>query len=168
MMPLIPIKWHMYMNKLLILFAIGASAFITGCAQNVSPNTYTGSEVGVVSKVKKGVILSRREVTIDNNSGAGGLAGAAAGAAGGSTLGNGVSTNVAGAVGGAVVGGLVGHAIDKGVNQHKGYEYIIKLEGGQTVSVVQTNQLKFKPHQRVLVIYGAMTRIVPDDENSKS
>lgn len=152
------------MRKLLIIASIIAiTSNLTSCSQNVSPNTYTGSEVGVVSKVKKGVIVSRRAVDIDNNSGAGGVAGLAAGAAGGSTLGNGTSQNVAGAVGGAVVGGLIGNAIDKSVNKHKGYEYIIKLEGGQTISVAQTEDVQFKPNQHVLVIYGALTRIVADN-----
>lgn len=147
----------------LCLSTIIVSLGIVSCAQNVSPNTYTGSEVGVVSKVKKGVVVSRRVVKIDNASGAGGLAGTVAGAAAGSTLGSGVSTNIAGAVGGAVVGGLVGHVIDKGINQHKGYEYIIKLQNGKIISVVQTLDMKFAVHQRILVIYGAMTRIIPDD-----
>lgn len=155
------------MKRILISISLLTLCFaLVGCAQNVSPNTYNGSEVGVVSKVKKGVVVSRRVVLIDNNSGAGGLAGAAAGAAGGSTLGSGASTNIVGAIGGAVVGGVIGNAVDKGLNQHKGYEYIIKLNDGQTISVVQSLDMHFAVKQRVMVIYGAMTRIIPDDVSS--
>lgn len=152
------------MNKMIPTIALIIFAFtLSSCAQNISPNTYTGSEVGVVSKVKKGVVISRRAIKIDNASGMGGIAGATAGAAGGSAIGGVSSTHVMGAVGGAVVGGLVGHAIDKNVNAHKGYEYLIRLEKGQTISVVQTEEMQFQPNQHVLVIFGAMTRIIPDD-----
>jgi outer membrane lipoprotein SlyB len=156
------------MNKrTAIIYLLLLSINLSGCAQNVSPNVYNGAEVGIVSKVKKGVVLSRRAVDIENSSGAGGMAGVAVGAAGGSTMGSGVSSNVAGAVGGAVVGGLLGNAIDKSVNKHQGYEYIIKLNEGETISVVQTQAMQFKPHQHVLIIYGAMTRIIPDEDISE-
>lgn len=154
-----------------VLFCIiycSIASIIAACAPNVSPNTYTGSEVGVVSKVNKGVILSKRPVSVDNSTGAGGLTGAAAGATGGAMLGTSTGGSILGGIGGAVVGGVVGNAIDKSVNHHQGYEYIIKLDNDQTVSVVQTSDMAFSVNQHVLVIYGAMTRIVPDNTPSSS
>lgn len=142
---------------LLILFTLA------GCAQNISPNTYTTSEVGVVSKVLKGTILSRRVVDIDNNSGFGGATGMAAGAAAGAALGQNATTAILGGIGGAVVGGVAGSTVDKAIHQKKGYEYIIQLEDGKTVSVVQTKQVEFDLNQKVMILYGAMTRIVPDE-----
>lgn len=146
----------------ILLVICHLSLILSACAKNISPNTYSGSEVGIVSKVKKGIILSERAVSIDNASGNGGMAGAALGAAGGIGLGHSTSGSLAGGVGGAIVGGVVGHVIDKGVNHHQGYEYIIRLKEGETVSVTQTEDLRFSPGQSVLVIYGAMTRIIPD------
>ncbi len=151
---------------ILLLSSVLVVGLLAGCAQNVSPNTYGTGEVGVVSKVKKGVIISRREVAIDNNSGAGGLAGAAAGAAAGTMVGSNTATSVVGAVGGAVVGGVAGSVIDKGIHQKKGYEYIIQLDKGQAIAVVQAQEVQFAVKQHVLVIYGAMTRIVADDTNA--
>lgn len=136
---------------------------LNGCAQNLSPNTYDGSAVGVASTVKKGMIIAKRPVNINNNSGAGGLAGAATGAAAGSMVGGNTATNVIGAIGGAVIGGLAGNAIDSGINNHNGYEYIIRLNNGKSISVVQVQEMVFSVHQRVLVIYGRTTRLVPDD-----
>jgi outer membrane lipoprotein SlyB len=152
------------MKNIKIIFGtIVACALISGCAQNVSPNTYDASEVGTVSKVMPGVIISKRAVNIDANSGAGGLAGSIAGAAAGSTvIGGGIAGPIVGAVGGAVVGGLVGEALDKGLNHHNGYEYIIKLKDGATISVAQAAKTQFAVNQHVLIIYGAMTRIIPD------
>lgn len=155
------------MNKKISFLIIAClSAMLVSCAQNVSPNTYGASEVGVTSKVIPGVIVSKREVDIDAHTSAGGAAGAAAGAAAGgvagATMGSSLSTGLIGAIGGAVVGGVAGNAIDKAVNHHKGYEYIIKLKDGSTVSVAQAHDVQLAVKQHVLVIYGAMTRVVPD------
>jgi outer membrane lipoprotein SlyB len=151
------------MQKIRLACAILVTIFLISCAANPSPNTYTTPEVGVASKVDKGTVLSTRAVVIDNNSGAGGLAGSIAGGAGGAALGNSASTLVIGAVGGAVVGGVLGNAVDKGVNSHRGYEYMIQLQKGRIISIAQSDQIPFRVHQHVLVIYGALTRIVSDD-----
>jgi outer membrane lipoprotein SlyB len=151
-----------------LLIALLLCACVTGCAQNVSPNTYSVAEVGVASKVVSGVIIDKRAVNIDANSGAGGLAGVVGGAAAGSTLGSGHANNVVGAVGGAVIGGLAGNAIDKAVNHHPGFEYIIQLKQGGTIAVVQAEETQFAVNQHVLLIYGAMTRIIPDNTHSRS
>jgi outer membrane lipoprotein SlyB len=151
-------------NAKIMLAGVLASTFMLGgCARNISPNTYTGNDVGVVSIVKPGVIISKRTITINNDTGIGMLSGATAGGAAGSMIGGNTATNVVGAVGGVVVGGIVGNAVDKAINTHQGYEYIIKLDAGPTISVVQEQQLQFNVNQRVLVIYGEMTRIVADD-----
>ncbi len=151
------------MKKIFLLIAFSMlAALISSCAKNVSPNTYEASEAGVASKVVHGIIIGKRAVKIDANSGAGGLAGAAAGAAGGSAIGGSDRSNIVGAVGGAVVGGVIGNAADKAINRHQGFEYIIQLKNGSTIAVTQVQELQFEVNQPVLVIYGAMTRIVPD------
>jgi len=141
----------------------GSLTLLGGCAGNVSPNTYDVCEAGVASKVEPGIIIGKRKINIDGNTGMGGLAGVAAGAAGGSAIGGDARTNVLGAIGGAVIGGVVGNAVDKGVNKHQGYEYIIRLRSGSTISVAQARDLQFQMNQPVLVIYGPTTRIVPDE-----
>lgn len=151
------------MKKIVSFLSLLLLGLVIGCANNVSPNRYEASEAGVASKVVSGVIIGKRSVKIDGKSGVGGLAGAGAGAVGGSAIGSGFHGNAAGAIGGAVVGGLVGNAIDKGINTHKAFEYIIKLETGSTISIAQVQQLEFELGQPVLIIYGAMTRIVPDN-----
>lgn len=152
------------MQKIMLFVTLAIFlGFLGGCAKNVSPHTYEASEAGVASKVLSGVVIGKRAVKVDANSGVGGLAGAGAGAAGGSAIGGSMRGNVVGAIGGAVVGGLVGNAIDKGINSHKAFEYIIKLKNGSTISIAQVQEMQFELGQHVLVIYGAMTRIVPDN-----
>lgn len=49
------------------------------------------------------------------------------------------------------------------VNKSHGYEYVIKLNSGSIISVVQAESIKLKTRQHILVIYGANTRVVPDN-----
>ena len=51
------------------------------------------------------------------------------------------------------------------VDGGRGYEYVIRLNSGEIVSVAQAEDLKFKANQHVLVIYGNTTRVMPDDSN---
>jgi len=139
------------------------STIIAGCAPNLSPNAYNATEVGIPSRVEKGVIISKRVVDIDNTSAVGGPAGVVAGAAGGSLIGRNTATNIVSGVGGALIGGVIGNAIDKSIHHQQGFEYIIKLAEGPTISVVQNKDVQFDINQHVLIIYGAMTRIVPDE-----
>ncbi len=153
------IKMKKILLTLSLLFIV---SLLNACAKNVSPNTYDSSEVGVASKVVPGTIVAIRQVSIDANSGAGGLAGVAAGGTAGSLVGGSTAGTVLGVIGGAVVGGVVGNAADKAINHHNGYEYIIKLNNKSVISITQVEDLKLSVNQRVLIIYGAMTRIVPD------
>ena len=49
------------------------------------------------------------------------------------------------------------------VTRKIGYEYVIKLDTGSIVSVVQTENLHLEPKQHILVIYGTSTRVVADE-----
>ncbi|KTD18661.1 hypothetical protein [Legionella jordanis] len=45
----------------------------------------------------------------------------------------------------------------------RGYVYVIKLNSGAIVSVAQAEELNLKVKQKVLVVYGKTTRIMPDN-----
>jgi outer membrane lipoprotein SlyB len=49
------------------------------------------------------------------------------------------------------------------VEGDRGYEYVIRLNTGEIVSIAQAESLKFKPNQHVLVVYGNTTRVMPDE-----
>lgn len=51
---------------------------------------------------------------------------------------------------------------DNSLNRTHGYEYVVRLNSGNIISVVQAEKIKFKNKQPILVIYGKNTRIVPD------
>ena len=145
-----------------IIFLVLASALLAACAPNISPNTYTQGDIGVANHVVQGIIVDKRPVVIDNNSGAGGVAGTAAGAAAGSTIGGGAAANIVGAIGVAVVGGLVGNAIDRSIHTHPGYDYIIRLRHGGLTSITQLATVNLPIGTHVYIEFGALTRIVPD------
>jgi outer membrane lipoprotein SlyB len=148
---------------LLLLLVISA---LSACAPNISPNTYSTAEVGVVSKVMSGTIIAKRRVTIDNNSGVGSVAGATAGAAAGTLVGGNIQTVIIGAVGGAVVGSALGGGLDKSLNQHQADEYIIRLLDHSVISITQSLDINLAVHQKVLIIYGATTRIIPNENQA--
>lgn len=52
---------------------------------------------------------------------------------------------------------------DASMNRSHGYEYVIKLSSGNIISVVQSENIKLKNKQHILVIYGANTRVVADN-----
>ena len=78
-------------------------------------------------------------------------------------IGGTTAVRIASGVGGAVVGGLIGNEAEKAMRSDKGYEYIIQLDNGNDISVTQQQDLQLAVNQHVLVIYGAMTRIVADN-----
>lgn len=49
------------------------------------------------------------------------------------------------------------------VDGGNGFVYVVKLNSGTIVSVAQAEDLKLKVGQRVLVVYGRHTRILPDN-----
>jgi len=150
------------MGKILLITFLSFAALL-GCTKNISPNTYEAAEIGTANKVMPGIIIAKRSINIDVNSGIGSMAGATAGGAAGYQIGGDKTTNIIGGVGGAVAGGIVGNAIEKGIRKTEGYEYIIQLTNGSSVSVAQTKEMPLAINQKVLVIYGPTTRVVPDN-----
>lgn len=154
-------------NLLFIFLAttlgISSSLVLSGCASDISPNTYDRSEIGQASKTAQAKVVSMMPVAINTNTGVGGLAGAAAGAAAGSTIGGDTATNIVGGIGGAVVGGLVGNAVESGISKKQGMEYVLRTKDGSLVTVTQAQDLNLRISQPVLIIYGKPVRVVPDN-----
>ena len=153
----------MFKKVLLISSALALTPLLGGCGPSISPNTYNANTVGVASRVVKGTIISIRPVKIQQNSGVGAVGGAVAGGAAGSLVGNRTAVNIVSATGGALLGGLIGNEVEKEFRKDVGYEYIIQLANNSTISVTQQQDLQLGLNQRVLVIYGPTTRIVPDN-----
>jgi outer membrane lipoprotein SlyB len=138
-----------------------------GCANKISPQSYSVGSVGQVNRTISGTVISVREVDVSGTTGTGGSAGFALGAVGGSSLGGTGRDNLAGAIGGAVLGGLVGSAIEGNATKQKGIEYVVETENGNLMTIVQGLSPSFESGQRVLVLYGSPSRVIADPRQPK-
>jgi outer membrane lipoprotein SlyB len=135
---------------------------LAACAPTNTNTTYSANEVGRTAQVTYGVIVSMRPVTVESqNTGLGGLVGAAAGATAGSYIGGDTRANILGAIAGGLVGAVAGNAVQNAAGKGQAYEFIIREDSGNTISVVQTDELNFAIGQRVVLTRGARTRIAP-------
>lgn len=129
----------MHMTKIQSLaysLVISFSLIISGCNTQQVPGDYDASEVGKIKKVVPGVIVSMRPVRLHNKNAELGV----------STPLNATGTNN-----------------DAALGRSHGFEYVIKLNSGGIISVVQAENVKLKTKQHILVIYGRNTRVVADN-----
>lgn len=121
--------------KFLGVIAILASSLgVVSCSKDLPPGDYDSAEVGQIKRVVPGTIISMRPVRLHSRSAD-------------TTTGN----------------PAYEQENDANANRSHGFEYVIRLNSGGIISVVQAENIKLKPKQRILVIYGANTRVVPDN-----
>jgi outer membrane lipoprotein SlyB len=148
-----------------VAYALAASLLVAGCSHS-STSTYEAVDVGRTIETSQGSIVSSRPVQIKGEtSNVGPLAGAAVGGAGtGLAMGGRSGTGWA-AILGAVVGAGVGYVAQQQMNNREGIEYIVQMDDGRTVTIVQNREDTEKPLANgtpVLVQYsGKYTRILP-------
>lgn len=150
--------------KKIVLLGIGAIA-LTSCAREISSDVYASRQVGEVSTTFAGVIKNVRQVTVehgenleDNSLGiaGGGIAGGVIGHA----VGRG---NLAPTAAGAIVGAVAGSFAEKKLKQQTALEYVVQLDNGSLMTVVQGQDQVFSVGQPVYVMtsYGGRSRITP-------
>lgn len=139
---------------------------LAACSTSFDSDTYSDSSAGRAQAVRYGTIVEATAVKIqgETQKGAGTLAGAAIGAILGSTIGGGSTANALGGVGGAVAGGVAGNAAGKAIGTQDGMRYIIKLDDGSAISIVQAPQPNLPIGTRVMILTGSNghDRILPD------
>ncbi|MGL5720645.1 MAG: glycine zipper 2TM domain-containing protein [Alphaproteobacteria bacterium] len=141
---------------------------LSGCARDISSNTYKASHVGEASFTYQGVVANVREVQVEegerleeNTTGAG--LGALAGGVAGYQFGGGRG-QIATTAAGAVLGGVAGAYAEKALKSQQGLEYVVRLDNGQIMTVVQGLNPRLNPGQRVLVLVSnaGRSRVVAD------
>jgi len=152
----------MDVRRLLFVLALVAPLGLLNCGGPPPNSTYGAYSVGEMASVSYGTIVSMRPVAIQTPpTGIGALTGAAAGGVAGSYIGGDPRANILGAIGGALLGGIAGSAVEGSLSGGRAIEFIIRLDDGRTVSVVQSNENRFAIGQRVAVIYGRRVRLAP-------
>jgi len=156
-------------KKIMVFFFIIISFGLMGCAQqNPYGNTYTTSDTRTIQTVTTGTIVKLEPVTINADGSStsgiiGTIAGGAIGALLGSKIGGGLGSDIA-AIGGGVAGAAIGSKVTGAINEREGVNIVIRLDRGQTISIVQEvnpNAL-FTVGQRVDIYQsGNSARVVP-------
>jgi outer membrane lipoprotein SlyB len=145
--------------------AAALALLAAGCA-NPTSSRYNSGDVGQIIETSEGTVLSSRivEVKGGDNSGYGAVAGGAAGAttshvAIGNSSASGLVTIL-----GAVIGAGIGYLAEDSARSGEGIEYMIRLDDGRVVTLVQNREGEEAPIQGgtpVLVQYGnEYTRVV--------
>jgi len=120
-----------------VLLAVSVSVAMSGCASNLSGDSYSRDEARMPQQVQYATVEQVRPVKIEGTKtpiGAG--AGAVIGGVAGSTVGGGTGSTIAAAAG-AVAGGLAGAAAEEGITREQGVEVTVRYDNGQTVAIVQ-------------------------------
>ena len=140
--------------RIVAVLVIGSMA-LASCARQISPGVYTGEHVGEVRETYAGTLQSARVVTVqedelleDNRTG--GLLGGVAGGAAASRIGQGTGKAVA-IAGGALAGAALGAMAERSVKRQDAMEYIVRLDNGALLTVVQGMQPQIGVGQRVYV-----------------
>ena len=144
-----------FLKYLPLTCLLGLAACASG---DYSPNTYASNAVQYANKVEPGAVVGYRQVAISSN----GNIGAVTGGAAGGVLGSEYGGNALAAVGGTAVGALVGSAIDHATGDTTGWEYIVRKNSGDMLSVTQREKKPLELGQKVLVIIGPQARVIPD------
>lgn len=127
---------------------------------------YDSSDVGRPIETTPGAVVSSRVVEISGDSRAvGPLAGGAAGAAATGLAYGGRGSGFAAILGG-LLGAGAGYLIESSARDREGIEYIVRMDDGRTVTLVQNRQddeMPLPDGSPVLVqISGSYTRVIPD------
>lgn len=143
------------------LFA-GAALAVTGCASNQGARDYKTSEVGQITRVEEGVIVSSEPVNIEGREGViGAVTGAVIGGIAGSQIGGDDASRTVGGVAGAVGGGVIGREIEKSATKKAGFRYTVRMNDGELITIVQGGDVAMANGTPVYVQYGQRARVVP-------
>jgi len=150
------------------ILLIGSTISLTSCARQISSDIYASSNVGEVSTTYAGIIRNVRPVIVDGSEQLGDNAtGLVGGGAAGSLVGNACGGGLLSMAAGAAVGALGGAFVEKKLKQQSALEYIVQLEDGSLMTIVQGEENAFIIGQPVYVIVGQFgrSRIISQSSN---
>lgn len=153
-----------YIFKKIALLSITALS-LSSCAREISSDLYTARQVGEASITYPGVIKNVREVCMQEgerlqDNGLGIVGGGVAGGVIGSAVGKG---NLLPTALGALAGAVTGSVVEKKLKQQTALEYVVELDNGQLLTIVQGRDHLFNVGQPVYVItcQTGRSRITP-------
>lgn len=140
------------MRSLRGLLLLAGLPFIAACASSSSGKVFTRDEARTARSVVEGRVADVRPVQIEGNRSVLGTAGGGyVGYELGRTIGSGRGRDLAGAVG-AVAGAAAGQAVEERATRQDALQITIDLDRGETIAVVQADDVEFAPGERVKVL----------------
>lgn len=144
-----------YRAAILLPAALASTLTLGACARQISPNSVAGTAVGETMQTYAGTIRSARYVQVQehetlegNTTGQiiGGLAGGVAGSRFGGGLGKAIAIGA-----GALLGAAAGALAEQEVKKQVAIEYVVQLDSGRLLTVVQGSDVEIRPGERVFV-----------------
>jgi outer membrane lipoprotein SlyB len=139
------------LRKMPILWIVLITSCLLGCGSGLGGRSYSRSDARTAYKVTYGEIYAVEEVHIEGEytqlgTMGGGLVGYSIGRSGS-------GGRVTGAVGG-VAGAVVGREVEKAATSLNGVEITVEMDRGDTLVIVQANDVSFTPGEKVQVLLG--------------
>ncbi len=129
--------------------------FASGCATDISSNSYSDAHVGEAARSYRGVVVKVRTVKVGpdqlEKSKAGTMVGGASGAAIGSQFGSGTGKLIMTGVG-AVAGAIGGAYAEKSMKSQNALEITIELKNGDMRTVVQGADVNFSTGEAIMLM----------------
>ena len=146
---------------------LGIVALLLAGCSHPSSTTYDSGDVGRTIETSEGSVVSSRVVEITGETNAvGPVAGGAAAAATSGLIFTGSGSGLIALLGG-LVGAGAGYLIQQAANDREGFEYVLKMDDGRTVTLVQNREddeeQPLENGTPVLVqVSGQYTRVIAD------
>ena len=142
------------------IMCLATALMIGACTSNIDSNHYTTSNVGTATAARPCTVVSVRQVTVQSDNGAGGLVGAGLGGVAGYAIGGDKTAHLLGAIGGATLGGIAGNAAQDALSKQGAYEYVVRLDNGQMMTLSQGQDVLLAQGQRCLLLSGNPARLI--------
>lgn len=143
-----------------IISIASATLILAACQADINSNQYGTSSVGRAAAASHCSVISVRQVQVKSDNKAGMLAGAILGGVGGYGIGGGSTAHNLGAAGGALLGGFAGDKAQGALSSQTGYEYIVRLDNGQVMTITQGSDVLLSPGQQCMMLFGDPARII--------
>lgn len=145
-----------------VALALAAGLLAAGCATYYHEPGYVGPhEVGRAHHSELGTVRGYREVLVRSDGHGGAILGAVTGGSVGAALGGDAGGSLAGGLIGALIGGVIGSEIERSGSEHPAIDYLIEMDSGRTIRVIQARGRIFPPGARVRVLFGDHVRVIP-------
>jgi len=143
-----------------IFTTLAAITVLSACQADINTNQYGTSSVGKAAAASPCSVISVRQVNVKSDNNAGMLLGAVAGGVGGYAIGSGKTAHNLGAIGGAALGGYAGDKAQGALSSQTGYEYVVRLDNGQVMTLTQGTDVLLSPGQRCMILLGDPARLI--------